>query len=420
MKQGFKKSLALIMTVCLCASAGVGVFAENGTVKDSDSGIDSGIKDSASVIKGFKSLPDVDGGTAGDAKYATAQDAANDLLVKNQFVTAYAGEDEVEVEVAKWVDEDSYDPDTAGSYTFTTILSELPEGYTNPNGLKAEIEVVLRESDDDSTGGDSSGDDSTGGDSSGDDSTGGDSSGDDSTGGGSSSGGSSGGGSSSGGSSSSGNSSAMNSLLGSIGTTNGASNGSNSAASAAPVTTSAATEVASQAVAQAVASNAANVQVNFKNVSTISPAAFKAIADEAAKAGVTATVTADTMNGRAVQSRVYLNAVTAAALTNEVNLSVTVGDRGIESLFGKYFSNDIAVVRFGQTGSFGMSLQVASKVDLSALNVEQLMFYTYDPAANTYQRMAAPAGWIDVNGYLHFTTDIGNAVIITDTALTRK
>lgn len=89
-------------------------------------------------ITGFDPIPDIYAGTAGSAIYA---DAAEVIAVLPDTVTADGGV--VTVPVAYWEDTDSYNPDAAGSYTFTAIIEEMPEGYGNPDNHQATVEVIV-------------------------------------------------------------------------------------------------------------------------------------------------------------------------------------------------------------------------------------------------------------------------------------
>jgi hypothetical protein len=80
----------------------------------------------------------VDAGTAGAATYADAA-AVQAILPAN--VTANSGA--VTVPVTSWTDTDSYDPNTAGSYTFTAVLGDIPAGYVNTGSHTATVEVVV-------------------------------------------------------------------------------------------------------------------------------------------------------------------------------------------------------------------------------------------------------------------------------------
>lgn len=226
-----------------------------------------------------------------------------------------------------------------------------------------------------------------------------------SSGGGSSGGGGGGGGGGTGGPATSGN--------------KGLVNGSGSTVSS-PVTTTQATAAASKAVAAAKAAGSDTANVKFTNVSSISPAAISAIANAAKKAGVEAVITADTKVGGAIVARISMDPADLAGAKSDVKLGVTIGNKSIISTFGKYFTNQVQVVSFAQKGAFGTAVNVAVKVDLTKLNVNTLKFYSYDASTNKYTEIKVPAYFVDTNGYLHFTTTVGNHVVITDKPLTSK
>jgi len=57
--------------------------------------------------------------------------------------TATANASAVTVPVTTWVDTDTYDPLTAGSYTFTATLGAIPAGFANTGAHTATVEVVI-------------------------------------------------------------------------------------------------------------------------------------------------------------------------------------------------------------------------------------------------------------------------------------
>ena len=78
------------------------------------------------------------------------------------------------------------------------------------------------------------------------------------------------------------------------------------------------------------------------------------------------------------------------------------------------------MIHLEQQGDFGQPVQIAALVDLSGMDTENLFFYSYNKAANTYRRIVKPAYRIDKNGYLHFTTEYGGEIIISEGPLTPK
>ena len=70
-----------------------------------------------------------------------------------------------------------------------------------------------------------------------------------------------------------------------------------------------------------------------------------------------------------------------------------------------------AVLKLAQQGSYGMDVTVAAKVDLSGLNTEKLVLYSYDSESGNYTKLANQSCKVQ-NGYLYFTTGQGGYVIV--------
>jgi hypothetical protein len=92
-------------------------------------------------ITGFAAIPDLLAGTVDEVVYANSAEVIAALPVTVVANTLNGGT--VAVPVKEWMDTDTYDPNTAGSYTFTAVLDDIPEGYSNDEGFTATIEVVI-------------------------------------------------------------------------------------------------------------------------------------------------------------------------------------------------------------------------------------------------------------------------------------
>ena len=89
-------------------------------------------------ITTFDAITSVNGGYAGSATYADAAEVKSTLPT-----TVKANSNAVSVPVLQWVDTDNYNPNVAGSYTFTATLGSIPTGYANTGGYTATVEVVV-------------------------------------------------------------------------------------------------------------------------------------------------------------------------------------------------------------------------------------------------------------------------------------
>lgn len=133
---------------------------------------------------------------------------------------------------------------------------------------------------------------------------------------------------------------------------------------------------------------------------------------------------ADTVTEEGVAARMYIDG--AAAEKNNAVISTRIDcdaksdlNRAVQRRFARHFKNQAVSAAFAQQGSFGMEISVAIKTDLSCLNRDALLFYSYDSGTNRYFRLTT--GYIiDRNGYLHLNTSAGGSLIITDALLTPK
>ena len=89
-------------------------------------------------ITSFTALTSRSVGTEGEAIYANA------TAVRATLPTAvYCDAGTVPVPVTTWADTDTYNPNVAGSYTFTATLGTLPVPYANTAAATATIEIIV-------------------------------------------------------------------------------------------------------------------------------------------------------------------------------------------------------------------------------------------------------------------------------------
>lgn len=177
----------------------------------------------------------------------------------------------------------------------------------------------------------------------------------------------------------------------------------------------------SKAVAAALKNDQKSADVVIKNALSASPEVFEDMLKAAKKAGgEQVRLLADSTVGGKIQARLYIDAAQAANLGGDIKLGAKTDDAKARILFDKYFRNECRFVKFSQAGSFGMEIQAAVRVDLESMKVENLKFYSYDPASNSYSLIDNPQYFVDANGFLHFATQKGDTVVISDGLLSRK
>jgi len=197
------------------------------------------------------------------------------------------------------------------------------------------------------------------------------------------------------------------------------SRGTTTSSAPAPVSAAAATDLTQKAVAAAKANGSGAATVRLKNASDVSLNAMRAMVKEAGDMPVKLNADSMTDDGKAVDVRITVDPGKA---TKDVNLSastISARAKNTETFFEKYYNNNVSVVSLAQQDGFGMSVEIAAKID-SGLNTQTLLFYSYDKVTNTYKQIVAPGYWIDKNGYLHFTTELAGEIIISDGVLERK
>ena len=120
--------------------------------------------------------------------------------------------------------------------------------------------------------------------------------------------------------------------------------------------------------------------VRTQGASQINPTTLDALAGAGAQAGRQVVLHADTMTGSAVQGRLYVEPAKLTGRTEPLKLGVYTEPARTATttgLFERFFDNNIATISLEQQGSFGASLQIAARVDLSTLDITALVFYSY-------------------------------------------
>lgn len=119
-------------------TAYIKVTAEDGTTTKTYTVTITRQAPAATEITSFDAISNVSAGNAGSAVYANAS-----AVIAALPTTVKANGSTVTVPVSTWVDTDSYNPNLAGSYTFTASLGTIPTGYANSGKNTATVEVVV-------------------------------------------------------------------------------------------------------------------------------------------------------------------------------------------------------------------------------------------------------------------------------------
>lgn len=95
-------------------------------------------------ITEFDAIPDIDGGTVAEPKFADADEVK---AVLPEFVTAtFENGSKATVPVTAWVDTDTYNAGVAGKYAFTATLGTIPTPFANTASVTATVDVEVKAS----------------------------------------------------------------------------------------------------------------------------------------------------------------------------------------------------------------------------------------------------------------------------------
>lgn len=112
--------------------------------------------------------------------------------------------------------------------------------------------------------------------------------------------------------------------------------------------------------------------------------------------------------------------VTPSKTTKGIITVAMLDNPDVIKRYANTYSNKFVAIDFFQEGSFGTIVDVAAKVDLTGLDTSSLDFYSYNMLTNKQRKIENPNYTIDEKGYLHFSTDLGGTIMITDKPLTKK
>lgn len=174
----------------------------------------------------------------------------------------------------------------------------------------------------------------------------------------------------------------------------------------------------------AAAGKTASAEVKVKNAGSITPEALRSmrLTTEASKGKAKLLADSTSPDGK-IAARLYIDPEKSFYVDKEIKLGVSMEQKDTQktqSTFERYFDNKVSVVHFDHEGAFGMSIDAAVKVDLTGMNTKNLLFYSYNPKTNRYTPITNADAYMDENGFLHFTTNMGGDLVITDKPLTPR
>lgn len=162
--------------------------------------------------------------------------------------------------------------------------------------------------------------------------------------------------------------------------------------------------------------------VVLANKTAVTAEALNSAAYIAAYEGRSVQLKFTTLSDTGIQGQLALDPAGIKSHTKDISTAVyTSGEQvnSLQKLFTTYYTNTTAVIACGQKGSYGMTVRIAAKVNLSALDSGALRFYSYNQESNSVALLDNVA--YSVQGeYLYLTTDTGGCIVVTDSPLARK
>jgi hypothetical protein len=163
------------------------------------------------------------------------------------------------------------------------------------------------------------------------------------------------------------------------------------------------------------------VNVRYRNLGTVELTTLQTISRAAGSRTLRLGSERQYDSNTKTESRVTID---PKASTKTVSLlsSTTISSdncRNVTALMNRYYGNQISVIRLDQKGAFGQTAAVYAKLDNASLYTAPLRFYTYDAATNRLDAFNTSYS-VSRDGYVTFTTAVGNYIVVSNGALKRK
>lgn len=160
-----------------------------------------------------------------------------------------------------------------------------------------------------------------------------------------------------------------------------------------------------------------NATITIQNKTIIKSDTWRSIMLELLKKDAKLTLIVDNVEDNAIKSRLYIDTKKAFSADRDIWLQVTLGDPIFTQLVKALTGVNVKVIQFQHTDIFKMDIQAAVKMDLSDMDTANLYFYKFDEVKKTFTLLENTHYYVDKNGYLHFTTNTGGTIIVSDESL---
>ena len=161
---------------------------------------------------------------------------------------------------------------------------------------------------------------------------------------------------------------------------------------------------------------------SFYNIGKVEYADLKSAAAKITKLNGKLMINFDTLIDNKVVGRVIVNPLLVSDSSKTLYPIVYVSeDRkniSVKATFESLFDKPVEVMRLAQSSDFGMTVVVSGLLDISGLDADNLIAYSYNPDNHTYTRIKNAQCTLDEKGFVHLQTTHGGYIIITDTRTT--
>lgn len=155
------------------------------------------------------------------------------------------------------------------------------------------------------------------------------------------------------------------------------------------------------------------------NISSIPKSDLQDAANQARNKGGKVFFYFDTLIDDRVTARVVVNPFLVKESAGDLSMIVDTTDAvtaPVRDKFEKTLGRKVAVMRCSQPGEFGMTVVLSAKLDLSGMDTENLVAYTYDVENNQYLKIPNANCTVDDTGFVYLQTNHANYIFITEDA----
>ena len=156
---------------------------------------------------------------------------------------------------------------------------------------------------------------------------------------------------------------------------------------------------------------------SFYNISHVERADLQNGAETARQSGGKVFFYFDTLVSDRVTARIIVNPFLVRSAEGGVSLVLDTSAANNKAVIDKFtgiFGRKVAVMRCSQSEDFGFTVVLAGKLDISGMDKNKLIAYSYDAATNKYEKISAANCTVDDQGFVYLESRKGGHIIIVE------